>query len=82
MTLLSLDNLTVRRGECPVVDRVSLTVAEGEFIGLIGPNGAGKTSLLRGALGLLAASGRSSLAALAPAARLSLIHISEPTRPY
>ncbi len=69
MTLLSLDNLTVRRGECPVVDRVSLTVAEGEFIGLIGPNGAGKTSLLRGALGLLAASGRSSLAALAPAAR-------------
>ena len=69
MTLLSLENLTVRRGECPVVDRVSLTVGEGEFVGLIGPNGAGKTSLLRGALGLLSYRGRSSLASLAPAAR-------------
>ncbi|MBK6467418.1 MAG: ATP-binding cassette domain-containing protein [Rhodobacter sp.] len=66
MTLLSLHNLTVKRGECPVVDDVSLTVGEGEFVGLLGPNGAGKTSLLRGALGLLAASGQSSLAVLAP----------------
>ena len=64
MTLLSLQNLTVLRGHCPVVDDVTLTVAAGEFIGLIGPNGAGKTSLLRGALGLLPASGTSSLAAL------------------
>jgi iron complex transport system ATP-binding protein len=69
MTLLSLHNLTVKRGECPVVDDVSLTVGEGEFVGLLGPNGAGKTSLLRGALGLLAASGQSSLAVLAPKAR-------------
>ena len=69
MTLLSLDNLTVRRGECPVVDRVSLTIGPGECVGLIGPNGAGKTSLLRGALGLLPHSGTSSLSALPPAAR-------------
>lgn len=69
MTLLSLHNLTVKRGECPVVDDVSLTVGEGEFVGLLGPNGAGKTSLLSGALGLLAASGQSSLAVLAPKAR-------------
>jgi iron complex transport system ATP-binding protein len=69
MTLLSLENLTVRRGECPVVDHVSLTVAEGEFVGLIGPNGAGKTTLLRAALGLLPSGGHSSLAELAPHAR-------------
>ena len=69
MTLLRLENLTVRRGECPVVDRVSLTVAEGEFVGLIGPNGAGKTTLLRATLGLLPSSGQSSLAGLAPHAR-------------
>jgi iron complex transport system ATP-binding protein len=69
MTLLTLDNLTVRRGLCPVVEGVSLTIKEGEFVGLIGPNGAGKTSLLRGALGLLPFEGRSSLAALAPRLR-------------
>lgn len=66
---LSVENLTVRRGECPVVDGVTLAVEPGEFVGLIGPNGAGKTTLMRAALGLLPAEGQSSLAALAPAAR-------------
>lgn len=69
MTLLTLDHLTVRRGLCPVVEDVSLTVSEGEFVGLIGPNGAGKTSLLRAALGILPHEGRSSLAVLPPGPR-------------
>ena len=64
MSLLRLENLTVRRGPCPVVDGVTLTVAEGDCVGLIGPNGAGKTTLLRAALGLERFSGHSSLAAL------------------
>jgi iron complex transport system ATP-binding protein len=66
MTLLSVQKLTVRRGECPVVDDASLDIKTGECVGLIGPNGAGKTSLLRGALGLLPYEGTSNLAALSP----------------
>ncbi|PZX51653.1 iron complex transport system ATP-binding protein [Cereibacter changlensis] len=67
--MLALSNLTVRRGDCPVVDRVTLTVGPGEFVGLIGPNGAGKTTLLRAALGFLAHEGESSLARLTPRER-------------
>jgi iron complex transport system ATP-binding protein len=61
---LTLRDLTVSRGPRRVVDRASLTLAPGEFVGLLGPNGAGKTSLMRAALGLLPATGASSLAAL------------------
>jgi len=64
MTLLSARSLTVRRGECPVVDEATFSVSAGECVGLIGPNGSSKTTLLRGALGLLPHEGHSSLAAL------------------
>lgn len=66
MTLLSLNALTVRRGPCPVVNKATLTIAEGELVGLIGPNGAGKTTLMRAALGLLPHQGHSDLAKLPP----------------
>jgi ABC-type multidrug transport system ATPase subunit len=33
-------------GELRAVDRVSFTVAQGEFFGILGPNGAGKTTTL------------------------------------
>lgn len=69
MTLLSLNGLTVRRGTCPVVDHVSLSIHPGEVVGLIGPNGAGKTTLMRAALGLLPYAGQSSLGDMIPAHR-------------
>jgi iron complex transport system ATP-binding protein len=69
MTLLTLDHLTARRGPCPVVSGVTLSIGTGECIGLVGPNGAGKTTLMRAALGLMPIEGTSSLAALSPTAR-------------
>lgn len=70
--LLDVENLSVLRGPCPVVNAVSLTVRAGEFVGLLGPNGAGKTTLMRGVLGLVQAVGRNSLMEHSPEARARL----------
>jgi ABC-2 type transport system ATP-binding protein/ribosome-dependent ATPase len=54
--LLAADHVTRRFGRFTAVDRVSLTVSEGEIVGLLGANGAGKTTLIRMMLGLLPSS--------------------------
>ncbi len=69
MSLLTLDKLSVFRGDCPVVDSVSLALEPGDFIGLIGPNGAGKTTLMRASLGILEHKGSSSLALMSQSDR-------------
>jgi branched-chain amino acid transport system ATP-binding protein len=43
--LLQLDRVTIRFGGLTAVSEVSVSVGEGELVGLIGPNGAGKTTL-------------------------------------
>jgi len=47
MQPLTIRNLSKRFGENTAVDRVSLEVASGSFVGVIGRSGAGKSTLLR-----------------------------------
>ncbi|MCI0416036.1 ABC transporter ATP-binding protein [bacterium] len=55
--LLTANDVSFSFDDHRVLEEVSLTLHEGEFVGLIGANGSGKTTLLRLLLGLLPASG-------------------------
>lgn len=52
--MLEVSGLTTKYGAISALRSASLTVGEGEVVGLIGPNGAGKTTLLNTIAGLLA----------------------------
>ena len=50
--VIACDQLSVDLGGVRVLENVTLSVGEGDFLGLVGPNGGGKTTLLRVILGL------------------------------
>jgi branched-chain amino acid transport system ATP-binding protein len=51
-SVIHTEDLTKQFGGLVAVNKVSMSVKEGEIMGLIGPNGAGKTTLLNAIAGL------------------------------
>src|ERR1700690_4397082 len=59
MTLSTVEfrNIVKKYGALTVLERLNLTVADGEFLVLLGPSGCGKTTLLNILAGLLEING-------------------------
>ena len=53
MSILGVNDLTVYYGPVRGVERVGLSVEEGEIVALLGANGAGKSTVLRAISGLI-----------------------------
>jgi zinc transport system ATP-binding protein len=51
--LITADNISLNHQGKNILDSVSFSLHQGEFITLIGPNGAGKSSLIKVLLGLI-----------------------------
>src|SRR5690349_10262150 len=52
--MLSVEDLTVRFGERPLLDNISFRLAEGQRVALAGRNGQGKSTIFRVIMGELA----------------------------
>ena len=46
-TLMKLDNISFTYETSPVLENLSMSIEEQDFVGLIGPNGSGKSTLLK-----------------------------------
>jgi branched-chain amino acid transport system ATP-binding protein len=83
--VLTLSAVSASYGSVPAVRDVSMTVGEGEAVGLLGANGAGKSTTLRAISGLIRLTSGSiaflgtNLAALPPykIAELGIAHVPE-----
>jgi len=76
--LIEATELTVRRGDKVLLDRVSFAVRAGVILGVLGPNGAGKSTLLKATAGVFPWTGALRLAgrdarALRPRERARLV---------
>lgn len=58
MKMLDVQNLTVRIGSLTIVDDISFSLEEGEWLMLIGPNGAGKSTIVNAIAQSVAYTGR------------------------
>lgn len=53
MSLVRIENLTVRYGANLVLSRVNMRLEPGEIVTIVGPNGSGKSTLLHAVVGAL-----------------------------
>lgn len=88
-SLLEVRGVSVRFGGLNALSDVTLSVGEGEIIGLIGPNGAGKTTFINAVTGAVKSRGQMSfggcpLTGLAPhrVARLGLARTYQIVQPF
>jgi thiamine transport system ATP-binding protein len=51
--MLRVEQLEMRYGEVVALDRVDLSVGDGEIVSILGPSGSGKSTLLRAVAGLV-----------------------------
>ena len=51
--IIKIENIIFGYGKTNVLDEVSTTIVDGDFLGIVGPNGSGKSTLLKIFLGLL-----------------------------
>jgi branched-chain amino acid transport system ATP-binding protein len=61
MALLEVADLVVHYGKALALDGVSITVDDGEVVGVLGPNGAGKSTLLKAISRVVPSTGRIEL---------------------
>ncbi|HLF61598.1 MAG TPA: ABC transporter ATP-binding protein [Acidimicrobiia bacterium] len=78
--MIAWRDVSVSFGGPPVVGPISLTVVDGEWLGLIGPNGAGKSTLLKAAVGVVEHTGTIDLGGRASRAGLDVAWM--PQRPH
>ncbi len=52
-TALEVDNLSVKYDDNYALKNITMTIKEGDYLGIIGPNGGGKTTLLKAILNLI-----------------------------
>ncbi len=62
MILIDINNLSVNIGEKTIISGITLSIQQGQCVGLTGLNGAGKTTLMKAILGIQEYSGTVSVA--------------------
>ncbi|MDK2902313.1 MAG: zinc transport system ATP-binding protein [Clostridiales bacterium] len=56
---IEVSGVTFAYGEKTILDNISLTIGQGEFVAIIGPNGSGKSTLINIMVGILKPNGGS-----------------------